>query len=464
MSDIFDAYSREIHLHHFFGDAIHIVSRHRPWFNALTNKYRLHPAVREAYIKHGMPRNWQTLLLEWPHQSETDPNRLAYTPSERYGEDDRQLITSIGKYLNRHFDLPDHVIRDLVARFTSGDCTFKFLNTTEGMVDAVQRGPYSCMCWRERDLVRCSDGERRHPYEVYAPEYGWHMAVRLQGDDVVGRALCNKDGDDKLYWVRSYKKDPNGGYSYADEFLEAWLKSQGYEKRSEWEEGTRMAYHPTSDEFLAPYIDGDERHVDVCRGADGVGYLVIDSNGEFECDETGGAPAGSDNETCEDCDERYNEDDMTTVGAWEDRRVCNGCLDNYRYAYTRRGYQCYIHEDNVAWVESQDEYYDTDYLSDNNIVELIDGEYEHIDNAVEIDGDWYPSDDDRIVFDEYHERHDLIDNCEETEDNGWVRESETWVCAESGKRYSDAVDYVEIDGDKYYPDHVPATNDETNEE
>ena len=83
---------------------------------------------------------------------------------------------------------------------------------------------------------------------------------------------------------------------------------------------------------------------------------------------------------------------------------------------------------------------------------------------MEIDGDWYPSDDDRIVFDEYHERHDLIDNCEETEDNGWVRESETWVCAESGKRYSDAVDYVEIDGDKYHPDHVPATNDETNEE
>ncbi len=459
MSDIFDAYSREIHFNLYFLEAAVIVCKHRPWFRALTDKHRvLHPAVREAYIKHGMPRNWQTLLLEWPHQSETDANRLAYTPSVRYGEDDRQLITSIGKYLNRHFDLPDHVIRDLVARFTSGDCTFKFLNTTDGMVDAVQRGPYSCMCWRDRDFVKCNDGVRRHPYAVYAPEYGWHMAVRVQGDDIVGRALCNSD-DDAKYWVRSYKKDPNGGYSYADEFLEAWLKAQGYEKRSDWAEGTRMAYHPTSNDFLAPYIDGDERSVDIRDGC-----LVIDCNGDFTCDETGGAPSGSNNECCEDCNEYYDEDEMNTVGAYEDRRVCNNCLDEYRYAYTRRGHQCYIHCDNVVWVESHDEYYDMDYLSDNNIVELENGDYEHIDNAVEVDGEWYLSDDDRIVYDDYNDCYELIDNCEETEDNGWVNESNTWVCAESGKRYSEEIDPVEIDGETYHPDHVPETNDETNEE
>ena len=462
MSYANDTYGRELHFHYFFGNALHIVRGHRPWFKALTDKYdKLHPAVKQAYLQHGMPRNWHILLLEWPHQSETDANRLAYTPNERYGEDDRQLITSIGKYLNRHFDLPDHVIRDIVARHTSGSCTFKFLNTTEGMVDAVQRGPYSCMCWRERDDVRCSDGFARHPYEVYDPKYGWHMAVRVLGDDIVGRALCNKDGDDQPYWVRSYKKDPNGGYSYADEFLEAWLTGQGYIKRGEWEEGTRLAYYPTSDEFLVPYIDGDERRVDV-RGD----CLVIDSDGEYECDNTDGSPSGGSRECCEDCDEHYHEDDMNTVGAYEDRRVCDNCLENYRYAYTRRGYQCYIHEDDVVWIDSQDEYYDTEYLSDNHIVELHNGDYEHEDNAVYIDSEdaWYASDDDAVVYDEYNERYELTDNCELTEDNGWVNEANTWVCAESGKRYSEAVEYVEIDGDKYHPDHVPETNDESNEE
>lgn len=460
MHDIID---REIHFNLFFIEAAVIVCKHRPWFRALTDKHRnLHPAVKAAYISHGWPRNWQTLLLEWPHQSETDANRLAYTPSERYGEDDRQLITSIGKYLNKHFDLPDHVIRDLVARFTSGGDVFKFLNTTDAMVDAVQRGPYSCMCWRDRDNVRCSDGERRHPYEVYDPKYGWSMAVRMKGDDVVGRALCqtNEDGESP-YWVRSYKKDPNGGYSYADEFLEAWLKSQGYEKRGEWLNGTKLALYPTSDEFLAPYIDGDQRRVSVRNDC-----LVIDEDGDFECDETGGAPSGCSGECCEDCNSNYDEDEMNTVGAYEDRRVCNGCLDSYRYAISRRGYQCYIHEDEVVWIESQDEYYDTNYLSDNNIVELHDGEYEHMDDAVYIDSEdaWYSSDDDRIVYDDFNERYELSENCELTEDNGWVNESETWVCEATGKRYSDAVECVWVNDERYHPDDVPETTDESNEE
>jgi hypothetical protein len=459
----YDVFDRQYHFRFFFIEAAVAVCKHRPWYRALTDKHpKLHPAVKEAYMSHGMPRNWHTLLLEWPHQSETDANRLAYTPNERYGEADRQVITTIGKYLNRAFDLPDHVIRDIVARHTSGDCTFKFLNTTADMVDAVQRGPYSCMCWRERNFVKCTDGERRHPYEVYDPKYGWHMAVRLQGDDVVGRALCNEDEDRGRYWVRSYKKDPNSGYSYTDEFLEAWLKGQGYDKHSEWADGTKLALYRTSDEFLAPYIDGGEQHVSM-----GSSYLTIDSNGEYDCDQTGGAPSRNHGVCCDDCSDYFDEDDLNWVGACDDRRVCNGCLEEYRYVYGRRGNQYNLYHEHCVYVESQDEYYDEDYLSDNNIVELANGDYEHIDNAVYIDSEdaWYSSDDDDIVYDDYNERYELTSNCEHTEDNGWVNESDTWVCAGSGKRYSNAIDPVEIDGEHYHPDHAPETEpNETNEE
>ncbi len=444
----------------FFEPAMYVVRNHRDWFYQLTRKFQLHPAIPDAF-DYADPYNWQQLLLEWPHKAETDINRLAYTRDERAGEANKQTVTTIGKYLSRHFDLPDHIIRDIAARYTATGHVFKFLNTTEDMVHAVNNGPYSCMCWRERDDVRCSDGHARHPYEVYDPKYGWHMAVRIAEEGRIdARAMCNTEGEQK-YFVRSYKRDPGGGYSYADEHLEAWLKAQGYDKQSEWHYGARMAYFETSDEFLAPYIDGDTKHVDV-RSHNGEYHLVIDSDGEYCCDNTDGTPSGGCRETCADCGERCDEDDMYWTGVWEDNHVCSGCIDDYRYAISRRGNNYYIRSDNCVYVESQDEYYDEDYLDDNNIVQLENGDYEHIDNAVEIDGDWYHNEDDGIVYDEFNERYQLTDNCNCTEDMGFVHESDTWQCHATDNWYTTNIEPVTIDGETYHPDNAPET--ESNEE
>ena len=135
----------------------------RPWFARETTKYRLHPAIDDA-IYYWESRNWQELLLEWPHVSETDANRLAYTRDERSGVDNRQVVTTIGKYLTRHFpDMPDHVVRDYVARFTY-DGDISITTNLDEMVNAVIEGPSSCMS-RNFD-IRCDDGHRRHPYAV----------------------------------------------------------------------------------------------------------------------------------------------------------------------------------------------------------------------------------------------------------------------------------------------------------
>ena len=85
------------------------------------------------------------------------------------------------------------------------------------------------------------------------------------------------------------------------------------------------------------------------------------------------------------------------------------------------------------YVESCDEWYDRDYLSDNNIVELRNGDYEHMDNAVEVDGDWYHTDDEDLCWDEYNERHELVGNCVNTEDLGLVYEGDTWQCTADRK-------------------------------
>lgn len=194
-----------------------------------------------------------------------------------------------------------------------------------------------------------------------------------------------------------------------------------------------------------PYIDGGTQKVSYSHKYD---CLYIDDCGDYDADNTDGTTDDG-NCTCDDCGARYNDDDEGGwVGVSEDTHVCGSCLNNdYTYAYSRRGNQYYIHNNNVVWVH--DEAYDTDYLSDNNIVELTTGEYEHVDNAVYIDSadEYYHCDDDDICYDEDAGQYDLKDNC--------------WYCEGSNRWYNDGVDYVEVDGMKYHPDHAPETDDET---
>lgn len=410
---------------------VHQTAPARLWHRGLQRRFTLHPAVLKALESDHRPFDWHLLTLEWPHVSETDSTRLAYTRDERAGEADRQVVTTVGKYLTRHFTtMPDHEVRNLVALYAAGD-SCKFVHTMAEMLHHLVGGPTSCMT--KHMEIRCADRQYRHPYQVYDPAFGWHMAVRVSNGETVGRALCMEKGGDK-YFVRSYRKTSD--YSPADEQLEAWLESQGYTKQSRWDDGDRLAYYPTADgDVLAPYIDGNNRGVSLYGD-----HLRIDSNGEYECSNTEGVVSGSDRVTCEDCGRRFDEGDGYWVHVHEETHVCETCCnDDYTYAYSRRGNQYYIRNDNV--VDVCGEYYDLDYLSDNNIVELADGSYEDMDNCVEIDGEWYRDDDDDICYAEDVEEYCLKDDC--------------WQCAESDKWYTDNTEHVDVDGETYHPDNAP---------
>jgi hypothetical protein len=426
------------------GDAYHrvpdrygsydIVSQDAPrrdWHTREQRKYPLHPAVTKALESDHRPTDWHLLTLEWPHVSESDSKRLAYTRDDRAGEADRQVITTVGKYITRHFpSMPDHEVRNLVALYAAGE-SCKFVHTMAEMIHHLHRGPHSCMVSTRE--IRCSDGEVRHPYQVYDPQYGWHMAVRIENDDTMGRALCVDNGVHAKYFVRTYAK--TGGYSYADEKLHAWLLEQGYEHRNCYMDGTKMAYYPTSDDFLAPFLDGNQQHVDINRD-----HLRIDGNGEYECDCTSGVPSGGGRIQCDDCGNRFDDGDGYWVGVNEETHVCDSCgNDDYTYAYSRRGHQYYIRNDDT--VEINGSWYDTDYLSDNNIVELHDGSYEDMENCVEINGDWYHCDDDDVCRAEDTEEYMLKEDC--------------WMCEESGDWYHDEDMQVEVDGKLYHTDNAP---------
>jgi hypothetical protein len=410
----------------------------RPWHRREQDRYPMHPAITKA-IKLARPDDWQRLLLEWPHvpTTITDRGRVAYTQSEAKAERDVQTVTALGKYLRSHFSLlPDHAIRDIVASVTATG--MKFVHTTAEMIYHLHRGPHSCMVWGDSD-------PDNHPYRTYDPKYGWHMCVHIENDDTVGRALCNQDGDEKFY-VRTYRK--TGGYSSSDEQMEQWLAEQGYTKRDGWD-GCYLAYLPGINrcDFLAPYLDGADQRVSVARRSD-ERCLCIAADGEHECCNTDGTYDDGNMTTCEQCSDSMSEDDGYWVGRNEDTMVCEYCRDEYyRYAYGRNGNQYYVHQDDVTYVESQDEYYHDSYLGDNGIIELANGEYEHADNAVSIDGDWYHVDDDDIV---------CLDN------GDYALRDSAYQCAKSDKWYSiDDEPPVDVDGDLYHPYYAPEPDETT---
>jgi hypothetical protein len=419
----------------------------RRWITREIQRYKMHDVIR-ATVMLARPYDWHQMLLEWPHVSQGDKSKIAYTQNEVKGQRDIQTVTSVGKYLNRHFDLPDHIIRDLVSRYGTAS-QFKLVHTTAEMIYHLHRGPQSCMVWGEDRGVRCADGVTRHPYETYDPKFGWHMAVRVEGDATMGRALCMTKPDGHKYFVRSYLRPSNtSSYSQTDDGMENWLQEQSYSKHSSWDDGEKLAYHPAQDNFVAPYLDGGEKRVTINAGA---GAIVVDSDGEYACDQTGGCPTYEDEDEnsfeCACCGDNTDDDDGYWVERGEDVRVCESCLNHeYQYVYGRRGNQYHVHENNAVYVESNSEHYDEDYLNDNNIVQLENGEYEQMEEAIEINGDWYSIDDDRIC------------RFEDTDEYGLTEDG--WQCVTSCNWYTDdCTDWVEIKGERYHKDNAPETDD-----
>jgi len=418
------------------------VLENRPWFNQQRTRHELHKAVYEIMTEYKYrPHDWQQLLLEWPHKSITDPNRLAYTRDERSamhgGDSDiKAQVTTIGKYLTRHFpDAPSNLIRDVAAKHTYGGSIAITKDMTE-MVRAVSKGPRSCMSGSFD--IECDDREDRHPYEVYDPSLGWGMAVRAEGTDVLGRCLVHESEDGKGF-VRSYKRERNEhSHSGADEAIEAYLQSLGYAKWRGWPDHVRVMRYPLRrGGYLMPYIDGGSQYVDdagvnTFRISDYDGYEATNTNGTINNHEY----------TCDDCGAGFDDGDGGWTGVNEENHVCQNCLENdYTYAYSRRGNEYYIRNDDV--VEVGGEWYHISYLSDNNIVELHDGEYADLDNAVYVESEdaYYHVDDDDICYAEDTGRYELREDC--------------WCCSESGNYYTDDEESVEIDGDLYHPDHAP---------
>lgn len=382
---------------------------------ALRKKFSLHPVV-ERMLAHE-PANVMALAHEWPHISETDVTRLAYTRSPADGAADRQLITSIGKYLARHWpNVSDHLRRDAQALFTPDNMVL--VHTIPEIIEGIELGPHSCMCSASGSIQFGPDENQKmvewmsdksneepnwdlHPYYSYDPTLGWHMALRRDSTGKIqGRAMCFKKD-----FVRTYRRGDNADqYSHTDEVLAAWLMEQGYKHIKSWVKGTPLRCRTDIPGWTGtpqcPYIDGEVQRI---RETDDENIFVVDASGKWDAGCTGGF---ADSDGCgddDDDDESYvecaccgndrHESRMNRVGRNEDVRVCDNCLqDNYvevRAApHNGRlgGFDHYfLHGDDAVPVENCDFQVDPDHLP-HGIVETETGEYAVTDDTVCIDG------------------------------------------------------------------------------
>jgi hypothetical protein len=420
----------------------------REWYARTTNEHSFHRAVYDAMNKGFVPDDAALLAMEWPHASVEVKGMLAYTRNEQDGERNKQTRTTIGKYLRRHFSgMTDHTIRDLVALHTIHEDRMEIRRDVAELVQAAHEGPHSCMSSYDV-YVTCDDNVRRHPYCVYDPALGWGVAVRLVEGRIDGRALINSDGDVDIF-VRSFKRDHDGGYSYSDEKLEAWLQARGYTKAESWE-GRRLRRYQVGNRVLAAYLDGECRQVTEVNAS----TLVVDYGGEYDFEVTDGVASRGGRMACECCSVYYDECDMHCVGH-DSSSACEECFDEYyHHVYGRGGEMYYVHENYVVTVN--DTPYDENYLYDNNIVCDVDGDYQRQDDCVYVKGEWYLEDDDRVVRC-VDEEYRLRRYCTYVENIGWYHDDDPglWVCSRTGlPHHCDTVEPVFIGSETVHPEQL----------
>lgn len=429
----------------------------RDWHFKLRRKFGLHPVVKTLLKKH-KPADWQQLLLEWPHVSETDQSRLAYTRDEKHGEADRQTITTIGKYVKRHWpELKDHVLRDAQATYHPDR-----LEVGQGikyLIKAVELGPRSCMQsgygtipFNSEDLLKLKRwlvnpetyvNWYDHPYSVYSEQYGWKMAIRVKDSTIDGRCLLLDDGKHKVF-VRSYARaESDDQASQTDHILETWLREAGFEKVKAWPQGAKLdlVEHPSqSDKYMLPYIDGDEANARKLVLEDG--YFEVSCDGNYVCSNTNGLADEYELCRCDDCGESVSRANTYWVSA-SDRSVCEDCYQDYVWAdssggevQVQRDQTSHLFSSYARWRrdESSGRVVGNDIPDDVTYIENRET-YCRVDDAVRCtDEEWYFIDDPEIVR--------LAEECPSSGEHYALR-SQAWQDS-SGQWFSDEESHVTV--------------------
>jgi hypothetical protein len=307
-------------------------------------------------------------VLHNVHQSEVDPMMIAYYPTLHHLRIKKEIRTKLGKYLSNfreYFNLSEADIKSCVEAHASfiqsrKGWNVKFIesNDPQGWIDVYKKSQY-----KPRSTQHMSCMTDCESVQVYANDQSvLRLAYMIDNETILARCIVRED--DKGY-IRVYP-DPNG---YPEgRFLLDTLKSLGYEDQTNLN-GVFLNAIQKNNGYLSPYIDlGNDMDSTTQLGSiktiDSKDYILIGYGDQFQLDSTDGYVNDAELFTCDDCNNR-TEENYITYSEYHDRHICDSCSDDYVYAYKSGGDQDYIHVDQVTCVN--DTYYVTEDLCDFDI-------------------------------------------------------------------------------------------------
>lgn len=359
--------------------------------------------------------------------SALDPKKIGYTPTPEDGRRDRQVVSTVGRFLTKFYShqFTESEIRATADkhRITYGESYVYFAFGADEIEYVYKHGPNSCMVgkeWESEPPMRIYDG----PDTVLA---------YLKGADgnITARAVVRIDVN-PMEWVRIY-----GDIS----LLQMRLNAFGFKCGDLADVRLRRAEY--NDDLICPYIDGQEEARDD-------GEFLILGSGPLGCKYTDGvAVSDNDNEDdneddavwCDGCDsEGHSADDM--YGTWNDDCRCSHCIESHYVLAIcdRHGREYYLPEDEAiaignVWYRNDDEVLEAADLRYSSVLE----EWLPVNEVVYIidDNDYHPTEDccDAIGRDDYW----LKENCRQDHDGDWVHKE----------------DAVEVNGVYFHPDYPP---------
>lgn len=246
------------------------------------------------------------------HVSVKDLSKVAYTPDERFGREDRQLQTKPGRFLNKYFGdvLTPNEITHWAGIFAgeNEESTVRFARTPDEieMLYTFSGGDSGVSACMSRAAEHYSGP--CHPTRIYGAD---ELAIAYLGtvEHCTARVLTRNEP--KIY-----------GRAYGDTArLTAGLRRLGYSPDSGGDfDGAKLLRIEYGGGFVGPYLDN-------CYGVEDHGdYLTMAHHGGYSAQNTDGTIAAG--PVCDRCGDRADEDYSTTVG---DAVWCEDCFSNHGF-------------------------------------------------------------------------------------------------------------------------------------
>lgn len=190
------------------------------------------------------------------HVSKADAAMVAFTPSPEYGEQDRQLTTTLGKFLRKHFlTLTDAHIQSLEQDHRAElNATFELAESIEDIEYVYRHMEGDTACMRNAPAAY-SLNDDTHPSHVYAAP-GMGVAFTNRNGKVMSRAVVwtnPADPDDKRF-VRLYGEPILGTLLTRAGYRMANLAGSKIRRIAKVDRGSSTPSNKYY--FVVPYLDG----------------------------------------------------------------------------------------------------------------------------------------------------------------------------------------------------------------